>query len=1100
MIKLYASNNLEYLVAQLGNQLFKPKHNILSPHTIIVQSLGMQRWISLQLAKQYGVFLNCRFPFPENFAEEIYAAAIPDYQLSPLYTHKALVWLIASLLPKCIDEKPFEEVKQYLVVDGTISQMRLYQLAQKLAFLYDEYIVYFYKDILEWDKKRSDLWQVLLWRYIKNAIAVDTKICHKAQLLEYTIKAVKDPKNAKALKEKLTDEIFVFGITALPEYYIKLLDAISTIVSVHIFQLNPSKEYWFDVSPEKTILRIKQKIKKKNIDTDLHFDVGNPLLASLGKVGQEYISMLLDYNVEEDINNKTHYTFDVHNTLLGHIQSDICHCIERGKGEYAKLAIQPDDRSISIHSCHSPLREVEVLRDYIIDILNSTTIVPNDIVVMAPDIDVYVPFIKAVFDEQVLQKEGLPALPYSIADQSYRNTSRFISAFSDLLEVMTGRLEADKICELLDYDEIALRFGIEKHNVIAFHQWVESLNVKWGKDANHRTHYTHTESDAFTWRYAINRLLMGYAVPQTAGLVDGVIPFDSVEGSGARVLGCCINFLETLLYFFDEAQKPKSLAAWIEYFENLMPAMLDVGSHPQDYENIQSLFSSLGAIVTDITLNEDMEFMVVKSWVENFLSEQRASSNFLSKGITFCQLLPMRSIPFKVVCLLGMNDGQFPRLDENISFDILRYEIYKDKLPPCIRSRRNDDRYLFLESIISAKEFLFISYQGQSPIDLSIKEPSIVVNELLEYIQRGFYVQDQTQSIRDFLVVTHHLYHFHPLYFQGHRNYFSYSKMWYDESRALTGKKRDYRPFVLQPIETKKHNSVITMDEFIEFFNNPARYFITKILGIYLRDSVIDIDSDELLGMGRGLDEYLLNNEIITWRIANRDINDNDIQQFAYIKKKEGSIPDGILGDVIIKKANDEVAFFVDTVKRYCQGEKYIEELVYTSVNNIALYGAPELYNSTQVFYRYAELKPKDSLKAFLWHIFACATVESGVTTFVIARDKDIQYKNISAEDAKKYLEKCMDVFIEGNTRIIPFFPRISHKYYESMKNKGSKYIMYQLEDTFYNDNNSEYSDPYIKRAFYKVNIFNNEVLFEEFASLAHIIFDMIDRCSEKIP
>ncbi len=158
---------------------------------------------------------------------------------------------------------------------------------------------------------------------------------------------------------------------------------------------------------------------------------------------------------------------------------------------------------------------------------------------------------------------------------------------------------------------------------------------------------------------------------------------------------------------------------------------------------LQDLLSSLRAIVPDIKHTEDVEYLVIKSWIDDFLTEQRVSSNFLSKGITFCQLLPMRSIPFKVVCLLGMNDGQFPRFDENISFDILRNEKYKDRLPRCIRSKRDDDRYLFLESIISAKEYLFISYQGQSPIDLSSKEPSIVVNELLEYIEQGYYIDGE---------------------------------------------------------------------------------------------------------------------------------------------------------------------------------------------------------------------------------------------------------------------------------------------------------------------------------------------------------------------
>jgi len=1096
MINLYTSNNLEYLAEQLGRHLYHEKKDILSPSTVIVQSLGMQRWISLQLAKQYGVFLNCRFPFPENFAEEIFKAVIPDYELSPLYNNKALVWIIVSLLPQCLDEKPFEPVKQYLVVDGTISQVRLYQLAHRLAYMYDEYIVYFYKDILQWEKKQGDRWQIKLWQYITNTISINPKNCHKAQLLHHALKALQDKNKKDALKEKLGD-VFLFGITMLPEYYITLFHAVSSIVPVHIFQLNPSKEYWFDIRSEKAILRIQQKIKAKNINiNDLHFEPGNPLLASLGKVGQEYIGLLLDYNTHDTITDEGQYTIRKSSTLLAHIQNDILQCIERGNDEHEKLAITPDDRSITIHSCHSPLREVEVLRDYIIDILNQSDIVPNDIVVMAPDIDVYAPFIKAVFDEQVLQKEGLPALPYCIADQSYKNTSRFVSAFSDLLEVMTGRLEVDMVCELLDYDEIASKFEIEKHTVMAFHQWVEELNVRWGKDASHRKQYTNTESNAFTWQYAIERLLMGYAVPQAAGLVDDVIPFDSVEGTSADVLGRFLNFLVVLWYFFDEAQKPKKLEDWINFCDNLINTMLDVESHLQDYENIQNLFSSLRAIVTDISLNEDIEFLVIKSWIDDFLSEQRVSSNFLSKGITFCQLLPMRSIPFKVVCLLGMNDGQFPRLDEHLSFDILRNEAYKDTLPRCIRSKRNDDRYLFLESIISAQEYLFISYQGQNPKDLSLKEPSVVVSELLEYIERGFYVQDQSTSIRDVLITKHHLHHFHPAYFQEHRKYFSYSQKWLEESSALYGQKQEYKPLILEPVESQKVD-VITIDEIVQFFANPARYFITKVLGIYLRDEVIELDSNEMLSISDNLDKYILNNEIVTWKI-----DGNDIHQFMYIKKKEGIIPDGILGDIIVKKKDAEVANFVNKVKRFCTGEKQDYELAYTSEKGITITGKPVLYSGNQVFYRYANERLRDRLQAFLWHIFVCATMELGVMSYLIVKNKvgPIVYGNISCDQAKTYLEKCIDMFIEGNRRIIPFFPETSGKYYELMNNNNERYIQYKIEEKFYGNDNSrgDYSDPYIKRAFYKVDIFRNEEVFYEFTELAKEIFTMIQECEKK--
>ncbi|MCX8123140.1 MAG: exodeoxyribonuclease V subunit gamma [Spirochaetes bacterium] len=1108
---LYTSNNLEFLVDELGKLLFKKRKNdILSPHTIIVQSLGMQRWISLQLAQRYGVFTNCLFPFPQQFALDVFKAVIPDYELSPLYENKILIWQLVKLLPQCINEMGFEQVKNYLVVDGTISQIRLYQLAHRLANLYDEYLVYFYEYILEWEKptKQND-WQIVLWRYVKNAVGDNSSACHKAQLLKKAIKKLSDSKNNEALKEKFSPYIILFGITTLPQYYIELFKALSSVVPVHIFQLNPSKEYWFDTINEKKKLRLEEE----NIDTEkLKYEVGNPLLSSLGKVGAEYIEMLLDYEAVDTINSDTAYTYidnTQNETLLRILQSDICRLINRGSNDkeiynpnriQPKVAINSNDRSISIHSCHSPLREVEVLRDYIIDVMNNNDIIPNDIIVMAPDIDLYAPFIQAVFDEQVLKKEGLPSLPYCIADQSYKNTSRFISAFCDLLEVLAGRLEADVVCQLLEYDEVASGFGIDKQAVLQFHAWVEELNVRWGKDSAHRKQFTQQESNAFTWHYAIERMLMGYAVPESAGIVDDIMPFDCVEGSMGNVLGCFINFLKTLFYFYDEAQKPKPLLQWAEFCQHCVNALLNVENHSQDYENIQNLFESLRAIAPKINLTDNIEFLVIKSWIEDFISEQRVSSNFLTKGITFCQLLPMRSIPFKVVCLLGMNDD-FPRQDDIISFDIMRNdEKYKKELPRCIRSKRSDDRYLFLESIISAKEYLFISYQGQDPVDLSLKEPSIVVNELLEYIEQGFYCIDESQSIRDYLVTQHHLHHFHPAYFNNSNKLFSYSKMWCNESIALYDEKREYEPLVMQPVKTEKLQTVITMDEFVQFFYNPARYFITKMLGIHLRDSVIELNSEEPLVVPAGLDKYTLSNELLEWRIQN-----NEVEQFIHLKKKNGQIPDGVLGDVIVKKTNEEITPFIETVTRMCKGTKQRYEVEYTVSNNninIVIRGLVTLYGNNQIFYRYGNLKAKDRIKAFLWHIFVCVACNANVCTYFITKDKinPISYTSMTVEKAKNYLNQCIELFVEGSQRIIPFFPETSYMYFDLMMNgkTNNKYYVYNLEEKFYNNSGNtiaEYDDPYIQRAFYKVSIFQDESIFKDFREIATKVFGMITEC-----
>ena len=1102
-MNLYTSNSLNFLAERLGHLLFEKKKDPLVQETIIVQSIGMQRWISLKLAQQFGVLLNCNFPFPQKFAEDVFSAVIPEYQLSSLYEPQSLVWTIMRLLQHCINEKPFQHIKQYLTVSDVISYIRLFQLSQRLAYMYDEYIVYYCNDIVQWENKNNaDEWQIMLWKYIYHAISIDPHDCHKAHLLNYFLEALKNNNTKKAMKAALPERIFLFGITALPEYYIMLFKALSSFIDVYIFQLNPSKEYWFDIRSEQSITRIKKKLlAKKQMVDDFHFETGNPLLASSGTLGREYIGLLLDYDAAENINDETQYQIGNNDTLLGHIQSDICCLINRGKdSNAAKIPIKSNDDSITIHSCHSPLREVEVLRDYIYNILNNENIVPNDIVVMAPDIDKYSPFIAAVFDEVMLKKEGLPLLPYTIADQSFKTASRYISAFVDLLDALTGRMEADIVMELLDYDEIATVFAISKQDVAVYQDWVSRVNVRWGKDAKHREQFIQKESKAFTWQYAMERFLMGYAVPENTGIIDDIVPFDCVEGTAAQRLGNFIMFLKTLFSFHTIAGQKHSISEWAARLEQLMSSLLvNNDTVSNDIVFVQSLLQQLVATSATLQITDEIDFIVIKDWINTYLAGQRVSTNFLRKGITFCQLLPMRSIPFQVVCLLGMNDGQFPRIDERLSFDILKN---KEKQPRCVRSKRNDDRYLFLESMLSAQKKLFISYEGQSPVDLSLKQPSLVVAELMDYIEQGFQCSDTAQSISNFILTKHHLHRFHNNYFNNDSKKYSYSKLSYHESKAWYGSKHRYHLLVQTPVAVDQMPFHITMDDFISFFKNPARYFIKNVLGISLAENVNDIASDEPFSIN-GLEHYQLTNEL-----CQRLINGGDSYGYKVLLKKQGKLPDGDLGDIIFEDAQSQVMDFVAKVKSKitCDAEQH--ELHYTSNNNLVITGNPYLYANQQIYYRYATIKPDDRLHALLWHLFVCATqsdeCNDKFTTLLIGKDndknkyKELTYQHLLKEKSINDLEQLVSIFLQGQSTILPFFPKTSYVYYNAVTDgtsSKSKNALYKARDAFYGDNGYEsidYDNPYIKRAFYKVDIFDDETLSNDFDHLSQTIFGIV--------
>ncbi|HOT20720.1 MAG TPA: exodeoxyribonuclease V subunit gamma, partial [Spirochaetota bacterium] len=689
---------------------------------------------------------------------------------------------------------------------------------------------------------------------------------------------------------------------------------------------------------------------------------------------------------------------------------------------------------------------------------------------------------------------------YTIADQSFKTASRYISAFVDLLDALTGRMEADIVMELLDYDEIATVFAISKQDVAVYQDWVSRVNVRWGKDAKHREQFIQKESKAFTWQYAMERFLMGYAVPENTGIIDDIVPFDCVEGTAAQRLGNFIMFLKTLFSFHTIAGQKHSISEWAARLEQLMSSLLvNNDTVSNDIVFVQSLLQQLVATSATLQITDEIDFIVIKDWINTYLAGQRVSTNFLRKGITFCQLLPMRSIPFQVVCLLGMNDGQFPRIDERLSFDILKN---KEKQPRCVRSKRNDDRYLFLESMLSAQKKLFISYEGQSPVDLSLKQPSLVVAELMDYIEQGFQCSDTAQSISNFILTKHHLHRFHNNYFNNDSKKYSYSKLSYHESKAWYGSKHRYHLLVQTPVAVDQMPFHITMDDFISFFKNPARYFIKNVLGISLAENVNDIASDEPFSIN-GLEHYQLTNEL-----CQRLINGGDSYGYKVLLKKQGKLPDGDLGDIIFEDAQSQVMDFVAKVKSKitCDAEQH--ELHYTSNNNLVITGNPYLYANQQIYYRYATIKPDDRLHALLWHLFVCATqsdeCNDKFTTLLIGKDndknkyKELTYQHLLKEKSINDLEQLVSIFLQGQSTILPFFPKTSYVYYNAVTDgtsSKSKNALYKARDAFYGDNGYEsidYDNPYIKRAFYKVDIFDDEKLYNDFDNLSHTIFGIV--------
>lgn len=454
MFIVYYSNQLEKQ-KEILSSLFKslPPEDPFQQDIILVQSPNMAQWLQIELAKETGISANLKFPMPASFIWQLYAQNLPATALENPFDKDSMMWRLMRLIPIFLEKENFSPLRNYLSSSPHSEQYKLYQLSSKIADLFDQYLVYRAEWIFAWEKGEDEQitdqiqkqqpnlnntlfaqiqgntkWQGELWR----ALVVDVKsdvneATHRAALHNQFLALLADKKAPK----KLPSRIFIFGIPALPTAYLNILQAISSEVDIHLFFNNPCQEYWGDISDLRLdYLRSRQRYQFNKQDENqplfsedqlsqlenAQFDVtyqkenlqlGNPLLAAWGKMGRDFL-----YTLVRDEEHIPTYPVNAYqeiesNSLLGQLQSQILHL------ENKPLNIAKNDRTLTLHSCHSAMREVEVLHDYLLDLFNQDpSLTPKDVVVMVADINQYTPYIQAVFG----QKNGdAPQIPFSLS-------------------------------------------------------------------------------------------------------------------------------------------------------------------------------------------------------------------------------------------------------------------------------------------------------------------------------------------------------------------------------------------------------------------------------------------------------------------------------------------------------------------------------------------------------------------------------------------------------------------------------------------------------------------------------------------------------------
>ncbi|MBU2261061.1 MAG: exodeoxyribonuclease V subunit gamma, partial [Proteobacteria bacterium] len=679
-------------------------------------------------------------------------------------------------------------------------------------------------------------------------------------------------------------------------------------------------------------------------------------------------------------------------------------------------------------------------------------------------IEAYAPFIEAVFGSATRADSAYGRrgeIPYSIADRSISRGSSVILTFMAIMDLHSSRFRATRILSILDAAPVQKRFGLDGTDVEKIRRWISQAGIRWGIDGQDRARSGLPAFQENTWRAGLDRLLLGFALPgRGENLFRGVAPYDDLEGMEALILGRFLDFAETLFSQVSGLDEPRTLDRWSAFFQGLLDRLFAPAEADEetDLRLIRRCLEKLGECGGKAYHREAVEFMVIKSYLTDALEKTGVPFGYLTGAVTFCAMVPMRSIPFPVVCLLGMNNAAYPRQESKVGFDLMAA-----KPRPGDRSRREDDRYLFLEALLSARKRFYISYVGQSGDDNTAVPPSVLVSELLDYLEQGFAAEEG--DLRDHLLTVHRLQAFHPAYFSGDPKLFSYSEENCRAARRLmapSGATPVFASGVLPDPEPRWRE--IAISDLAVFFRNPAKFLLQRRIGLSFAEGA-EITSDTEPFRIEGLDRYRLGQELVEQALAGRDPLD-----LLPVMMAAGQLPHGTAGVFQYEELCRGVKAFAEIVRPYLGRRGTPPPEIDAAIGGFRLFGRMErLDEDGLVHYRYATLRAWDHLRLWLGNLLwrLAEPDHSPRPALLIGRGEAWNYAE--PEEPLPALHGLLLLYEKGMKSPLPFFPDASLSYAEAVLGGKNKTEALRKAEGVWMGNEritGEGDDPYVHLCF----------------------------------
>ena len=990
------------------------------------------------------------------------------------YSQEVLQWRVWNALLK--DNSLYRVLQDYVSPDGLqdliVQDRRRWGLAGKIAQLFFDYQLYRSDLLTKWEggeeqeeQAEHDDWQAELWRAL---VREDSHTLSK-QFEQMT----KETLNASGIVEKYR-RITVFNTSSMPKAYFNFFKTLSEIIPVEFYLFNPSKVFALNPYDKLTCdpSDVQNFLERAHTDAASGkldwMELQHPLLSGFGQGIQSFLPTI--FNDGKAVEETSLWGDDADDSLLHQVQASI-----RSVDKEVPAFKQADD-SIQIHSCHSPMREIEVVRDLIFRWFEEhPESQPQDIQVLVPDFETYVPFVEAVFRPQDINQ----AIPCVISRNPPTSAGSIGSAYIQLLRLNESRMTAPEVMELLQLEPIRTAFHLTPEDVSLLSQLVHQSGIRWGRDGEHINRALKLDDgdglpDAVTWRRGLDRMLAGWALgercegasrsaetedAESSLLYDGgnlgeLRPHDGIEGHSAKLLGILGSFYEALCETADQMVDEKPVQDWVEIYNSILDTFFTTTEHSfLEMTEIRRAIREVGASASaDPVVSQEVMIAAIEVRLGGSVPGGKCAAN----AVLFSPLRTMQVTPRKMIVMMGLSEDAFPRGDNRLEFDrIERDPEFGD------RSNRRDDRLAFLEALMCARDRLMITYTGQSISDNAEIPPSPAVTELIQTLAPN---GKKDESDAKFPVIKHALNAFNPQYFKKNGEHFSYSASNYAAAKILVESPvpKDDVPEPSSDCsvegggqrlqervasEDDASRIVVTFDDLNYFFRNPAKSYFRSALSVRLDDPVQDsIPDGEPFDVGV-LEKYLLDQELVERLLPGKSLN---LGKLTIAFQEQALIPLGQAGYLEIAGRHDEIKQFLDgtcieldttymdinrKLKSALMKSVAVDYSDYTVTANIPII---EFDSGTfAVCFRYASVKPKDMISAWLVHVLGHASGEHAFSTVLIGKEGVSElFAAIGPQKAKAIVGQLVEQYKKGMKALFPFTPETSKAFADYLDGK----------------------------------------------------------------